>query len=100
MTARVYFKLQQFAPFEFCVDGVTYSFSEVRRLAQRDHHMANLSESVVETRDGKKVWLTVVGDSDEPSASGGIDQGWYTAIQLTDEEAAIATKAIKTFTGS
>ena len=79
-------------PFTFSVEGATYSYAVVRRLAHRLNIDANIEESVVETSDGKKVWLTVVGDDAEFSGFG-IQRGWYVAKVLPDESASVLINA-------
>lgn len=75
---RTPFKITELQPFTFSVEGKTYSYAGVTRLALKRNLDANIEESVVRTPDGKKVWLTVVGDDAEASALG-IDRGWYVA---------------------
>jgi hypothetical protein len=58
---------------------------------------ANIHEYVVETLNGKKVWLTVVGDDDQSSAYG-IQRGWYVAQVLSEEDAAFLVEALAAFT--
>lgn len=94
---RVPFQLKNFEPFYFSVDGVTYTYSNVKRLAHKRSFPANIDESVVETLDGKKIWLTIVGDEDQSSAYG-IERGWYVAEVLSDEDAAFLVKALAEFT--
>jgi len=59
---------------------------------------ANIEESVVETPDGKKIWLTVVGDEDQTSPRG-IERGWYVAEVLSEENAAVLISAFTVITG-
>ena len=94
---RVPFQLKNFEPFYFSVDGVTYTYPNVTRLAEKRNLPANILEYVVETPDGKKVWLTVVGDEDQTSAYG-IEHGWYVAQLLSEEDAAFLVKALAEFT--
>ena len=93
MTIRVPFTLKQSQPFSFSVSGITYAYPNVRRLAERHNLAANIEESVVETPDGKQVWLTVVGDDDQVSPYG-IRHGWYVAQVLSRESAAVLVKAL------
>jgi hydrogenase maturation factor len=94
---RVPFQLKNFEPFCFSVEGVTYTYPNVRRLAERRNLAANIHEYVVETPNGKKVWLTVVGDEDQTSAYG-IQHGWYVAQVLSEENATFLVKALAEFT--
>jgi hypothetical protein len=91
-TMRVPFQLENFQPFSFSVGGVTYAYPETTRLAFKPNLEANIEESVVQTRDGKKIWLTVVGDEDEASPYG-IQRGWYVAQALPEDSAAFLVKA-------
>jgi hypothetical protein len=95
---RVSFQLKDFQPFSFSVEGITYSYTSVRRLAHKLNLVANIEESVVETPEGKKVWLTVVGDEDQTSPYG-IQRGWYVAQTLPEESAAVLVKAFTAITG-
>ena len=81
----------------FVVQGVTYSYAKSERLAEKCNFAANIYEYVLETPDGKKVWLTVVGDEDQVSAYG-IERGWYVAQVLSEEDAAFLIKALAKFT--
>jgi hypothetical protein len=94
---RVSFQLKNLEPFYFSVDGVIYTYPNVKRLAHKRSLLANIDESVVETRDGKKIWLTIVGDEDQSSAYG-IESGWYVAQVLSEEDAAFLVKALAEFT--
>ena len=94
---RVSFDLKNFEPFHFSVEGVTYSYPNVKRLAEKRNMAANIYEYVVETPDGKKVWLTVVGDTDQLSATG-IQRGWYVGQILSEKDAAFLVGALAEFT--
>ena len=94
---RVSFQLKNYEPFCFCVEGVTYTYPNVRRIAEKRNLAANVYESVVETPDGKKVWVTVVGDEDQTSAYG-IQRGWYVTQVLSEEDAGFLVKALTEFT--
>ena len=94
---RVPFQLKKFEPFHFTVQGVTYSCPNTKRLAEKRSLAANIHEYVLETPDGKKVWLTVVGDEGQISAYG-IERGWYVAEVLSEEDAAFLIKALAEFT--
>ena len=98
MAMRVPFTLEQFQRFSFSVEGITYAYPNVRRLAEKHNLAANIEESIVETPDGKQVWLTVVGDEDQVSPYG-IERGWYVAQILSEERAAILVKAFTAITG-
>ena len=93
---RVPFHLNDFQPFSFSVGGTPYSYAAVTRLAHKVNFDANIEESVIETPEGKKVWLTVVGDEDQISPSG-IQHGWYVAELLDDDSAAFLVKAFAAF---
>ena len=93
----VSFQLKNFEPFYFSVEGVTYTYPNVRRLAEKKNLGANIHEYVVETPDGKKVWLTVVGDEGQTSAYG-IQRGWYVTQVLSEEDATFLVKALAEFT--
>jgi hypothetical protein len=95
---RVPFQLKEFQPFSFSVEGNIYSYPGVQRLAHKMNMAANIEESVVGTPDGKKVWLTVVGDEDQTSPYG-IQRGWYVAQGLPDDSAAVLIKAFTLITG-
>jgi hypothetical protein len=92
---RVPFHLQDHQPFLFSVEGTTHSYETVTRLAHRMNFDADIEESVVETPEGKKVWLTVVGDGQ--STGMGIQNGWYVAKLLGDESANFLVKALAAF---
>jgi hypothetical protein len=94
---RVPFDLKDFEPFTFSVEGCTYRYSDVSRLAEKRNIAANIDEAVIQTPDGKKVWLTVVGDEDQTSAYG-IQRGWYVAQVLPDDQAVVLVKALAPFT--
>ena len=94
---RVSFQLKNFEPFYFSVEGVTYTYPSVKCLAEKRHLAANIHEYVVETPDGKKIWLTVVGDEDQLSAYG-IQRGWYVTQVLSEEDATFLVKALAEFT--
>src|SRR5262249_14378326 len=91
---RIQFQLKGFEPMSFSVQGKTYSYAEVNRLGARMNVEANMEESIVQTPDGKKVWLTVVGD-DEESNPYGIMRGWYVATVLDDKSAALLAQALR-----
>lgn len=93
---RVPFYLNDLQPFSFSIEGTTYSYATVKRLAHRMNFDANIEESVVETAEGRKVWLTVVGDGDQISALG-IPHGWYVAKLLDNESAEFLVKALAAF---
>jgi hypothetical protein len=95
---RVPFELQNFQPFSFSVEGTTYTYPNVRRLAEKLNLVSNISESVVETPDGKKVWLTLVGAEDQAPPNG-IQRGWYVAQVLDDASAAVLVKAFAAIAG-
>ena len=67
------------------------------KAAEKWNIAANIHETVIEARDGKKIWLTVVGDEDGPSVHR-IQRGWYVAQALSDENAALLVKALAEFT--
>jgi hypothetical protein len=94
---RVPFELKNFEPMRFVVDGVNYTYSHVKHLAVKRNMTANIYENVVETPDGKKVWLTVVGDTDEIPLHG-IERGWYVAQKLSEEDATVLVAAFSEFT--
>ncbi|MGA2183358.1 MAG: hypothetical protein ABSH47_10030 [Bryobacteraceae bacterium] len=93
---RVPFHLQGLQPLSFSVEGTTYSYETVTRLAHRQNLDANIQESVIETPEGKKVWLTVVGDEDQMSPFG-IQHGWYVAKLLDTESADSLVRAFAAF---
>lgn len=95
---RVPFELKNFQPFSFSVEGTIYIYPNVKHLAERMNLASNTSESVVETPDGKKVWLTLVGDEDQASPHG-IQRGWYVTKVLDDKSAAVLVKAFIAITG-
>jgi hypothetical protein len=95
---RTPFQLTELQPFSFSVEGRTYTYPVVTRLACKMNLNANIEESIVETSDGTKVWLTVVGDEDQQSPFG-ILRGWYVATVLPDESAAVVVKAFNLITG-
>ncbi|MBI4906597.1 MAG: hypothetical protein HY820_23410 [Acidobacteria bacterium] len=90
---RVTFDISPFEMFYFSHDGIPYSIRDSFILAEKPNLAANIHESVLRTNDGKNIWLTVVGDTEENSEHGGIIRGWYVAIDLTDEHAAELIKA-------
>lgn len=94
---RIHFDLPEFAPFEFEVEGVKYTFSQLKPLAQKTRVATNISEFVYRLPNGKYVYLTVVGDEDQTSAYG-IYRGWYVAEVISEEDAALATNAFAKFT--
>jgi len=94
---RVSFQLKNFEPFCFSVEGVTYTYPNVRCLAEKRNLAAKIYEYVVETPDGKKVWVTVVGDEDQTSAYG-IQRGWYVTEVPSEENATFLVKALGEFT--
>jgi hypothetical protein len=80
----------------FSVEGTTNSYARVKRLAHRMNFDTNIEESVVETLDGKKIWLTVAGDEDQISPFG-ILRGWYVAKPPDNESAAFIVTALAGF---
>ena len=93
---RVPFHLNNLQPFSFSVEGTTYSYDTVTRLAERMNFDANIQESIIETPDGKRVWLTVVGAEDQMPPLGN-QHGWYAAKLLDDQGAALLVKAFAAF---
>lgn len=89
---RVPFQLAGLQPLSFTVDGKVYSYAGSTRLAVKPNPAANIEEAIVQTPDGRKVWLTVVG-ADEESGPYGIERGWYTVQLLDDESAGVLIKA-------
>jgi len=85
---RVPFQLTGSQPFSFLVDGKPYSYADSTRLAFKPNLAANIEETVIQTPDGRKVWLTVVS-ADEESGPYGIERGWYT-VQVLDNASADA----------
>lgn len=85
---KIRFDLKPFEPFSFIADGKTYAFP-VKCLAERSDFEKSIHESVVETMDGKKIRLTVVGDEVAPSPFG-VHHGWYEAQVLSEADAATA----------
>jgi hypothetical protein len=95
---RIQFRLTELQPFAFTVEGNTYAYGGLKRLALKRNLDANIEESVLETPAGKKIWLTVVGDDDQVSAFG-IHRGWYVAKVLPDDSAAVLIKAFEPWAG-
>lgn len=83
----------------FSVEGRTYSYPDVKQLAVRSNMHANIEESVIETPDGKIVWLTVVGDEEAELSPCGILRGWYVAVALPSDLAQIMVKGFQTISG-
>lgn len=94
---RIHFDLPEFAPFEFEVEGVKFTFSSLKPLAQKTRVATNISEFVYWLPNGKYVYLTVVGDEDQTSAYG-IHRGWYVAEVMSEEDAKFAIDAFAKFT--
>ncbi len=86
------FQLTDAQPMFFVVDGKRYSYADSTRLAFKPNHAANIDETIIQTPDGRKVWLTVVGADEEPGPYG-IQQGWYTVQKLDDASADGLVKA-------
>ena len=89
---RVSFQLTGFQPFSFAVDGKLYSYADSTRLAFKPNLAANIEETIIQTPDGRKVWLTVVSDDEDPGPYG-IQRGWYTVQVLDDASAGSLVKA-------
>src|ERR1035437_10368096 len=95
---RVPFQLTDFQPFSFSVEGTTYAYPETTRLAFKPNLAANIEETEVQTPDGKKIWLTVVGDEAEVLPYG-IQRGWYEAQVISEDSAACLVKAFAGWSG-
>jgi hypothetical protein len=90
---RVPFQLTELQPFSIVVDGKRYSYADSKRLAFKPNLVANIEETIIQTPDGRKIWLTVVSADEEPTPYG-IQRGWYT-VQVLDD--ASADNLIKAF---
>jgi hypothetical protein len=89
---RVPFQLTGLQPFSFVVDGKLYSYADSQRLAFKPNLVANIEETIIQTPDGRNVWLTVVS-ADEEADPYGIKRGWYTVQVLDDASANSLVKA-------
>jgi hypothetical protein len=76
----------------FTHEGKTYSYAGARHLAQKPNFAANIEETILQTEDGKLIWLTVVGAGDDPGPYG-IKSGWYVTQTLDKDSAVNLTKA-------
>lgn len=74
------------------MDGKRYSYPDSKRLAFKPNLVANIEETIIQTPDAHKVWLTVVSADEEPSPYG-IQRGWYTVQVLDDASAGSLVQA-------
>lgn len=89
---RTQFHLSEGQEMTFTHQGKTYSYAAARHLAQKPNLAANIEETILQTGDGKLIWLTVVGELDDPGPYGNMS-GWYTTQTLDEDSAANLTKA-------
>jgi hypothetical protein len=96
-SVRVHFKLEEFEPFKITIDGVEYPYKSLRPLAKKERLTTNVHEYVYQLPTNKYVYLTVVGDEDQPSAFG-LTRGWYVAEIISKDDAEWLIQSLAPFT--
>lgn len=83
---RIPFSTREFEAFRFVFKEKTCSYPDCERVAERANSTANVHEDLLRLPDGTIVWLTVVGDDENPEGRG-TRTGWYTVVELEPERA-------------
>lgn len=68
------------------MDGERFDFTDCYTFAEIANMPADIHDSVLKTRDGRFIRLTVVSDDGEHDAYG-IRKGWYSAYLIGAEDA-------------
>jgi hypothetical protein len=94
---RIHFDLGEFDPMTFEHNGVQYLFSDLTPLAEKRRLSTNIHEYVYRLPDEQYIYVTIVGDDEQPSSSG-IHRGWYVIELLSGKEALFLIDALSKFT--
>lgn len=84
---RTRFELGPYGPMTFNVSGEEFSFRNTTKYAEIGNVPAGIVEEIRKTRDGRFLWLTVIGDEGELKNSYGYGRGWYSAQVVSEADA-------------
>lgn len=83
---RIHFELGEFDQMTIEHNGVNYPFSQLIPLAEKRRLATNISEYVYKLPTNKYVYVTVVGEEEQPTGNG-IYKGWYIVEDISKDEA-------------